>query len=367
MRICLIIGTRPEAIKMAPIALVAKDLGSIDCHICFTGQHAEMARTALSVFGLQANSDLNVMIPGQSLSTLTANLVQKLDGFFAENQFDVVLVQGDTTSAFVAGLVGFYHRIPVGHIEAGLRTGNLQSPFPEEANRSLIGRLANWHFAPTLNSSANLRTEGVPEGSIFVTGNTVVDAVEWLGNRESFRYSKGKKFDFLDRNSPVVFVTQHRRENHGDPLQHVCQALIELADNFSSSQFVFPVHPNPAVKEVIHESLGQLKNVFLLDPIDFDDSIYLQSISSLIITDSGGIQEEAPSFGVPVLVTREHTERMEGVESGCAMLVGTDQGKIVENATSVLSAGGKRDADISNPYGDGAAAKKILEILETVV
>ena len=365
MKLMFVFGTRPEVIKLAPVIQEAqRHTDNIELLICSTGQHREMLDQAMSVFGITPDIELAVMQDGQTLSALTARLIDSLTATFVEHQPDAVIVQGDTTTAFAAALTAFYLQIPVAHVEAGLRTGVMDSPFPEEFNRVSIGRIAHWHFAPTHLAATNLLNEGVQNVQVFVTGNTIVDAIETIRSRwhaqkdtEGFpEYFPGKK---------TVLVTTHRRENFGLGLKQICTALSLLCKAHPELGFVFPVHLNPEVRKVIFDALAGLENIKLIEPVDFETSLYLQSQACLIITDSGGIQEEAPSFAVPVVVMREYTERSEGVTAGFATLTGTDTLAIVNAAENYL-----QDAEIknklinrANPYGDGKASERVLAVL----
>lgn len=365
MKIMVVLGTRPEAIKLAPVIREAqRHIEKIELTVCSTGQHREMLEQALAVFGITPDIELAVMQQDQTLAGLTARLLEHLDSVFRQHRPDCVIVQGDTTTAFAATLTAFYQQLPVAHVEAGLRTGDLRSPFPEELNRIMIGRMARRHFAPTHTAKQNLLHERIAQDAILVTGNTVVDAIgllqqQWQRNDERFKHLD------LFPGQRQVLITAHRRENFGSGLQQICSALRTLCTKYSDVGFVFPVHLNPQVRSVVYAMLGSLPNLKLLDPVDFHESLYLQSRSSLIITDSGGIQEEAPSFGVPVVVMREHTERSEGIEAGFATLAGTDTDAIVAAGERYLNDHEIRNrlVDRSNPYGDGRAANRIIRSL----
>ena len=365
MKLMFVFGTRPEVIKLAPVIQEAqRHTDNIELLVCSTGQHRQMLDQAMSVFSITPDIELAVMQDGQTLSALTARLIDSLTATFVEHQPDAIIVQGDTTTAFAAALTAFYLRISIAHVEAGLRTGVMDSPFPEEFNRVAIGRIAHWHFAPTQQAATNLLNEGVQNAQVFVTGNTVVDAIETIRSRwhaqkdtEGFpEYFPGKK---------TVLVTTHRRENFGLGLQQICAALSLLCKAHPELGFVFPVHLNPEVRKMIFDELAGLENIKLIEPVDFETNLYLQSQACLIITDSGGIQEEAPSFAVPVVVMREYTERGEGVTAGFATLTGTDTLAIVNAAENYL-----QDTEIknklinrANPYGDGKASERILAAL----
>lgn len=365
MKLLISFGTRPEVIKLAPVVAEARRrAGQIDLVVCSTGQHRQMLDQALDAFKIKPDIDLALMREAQALSTLVAEIITRLSEVLTAHRPDVVLVQGDTASAFAAALAAFYCRIPVGHVEAGLRTGDLGSPFPEELNRVLIARIARWHFAPTTVAATNLLRENVNTSTIHVTGNTVVDAIDFIR-----RQWVGGALDAYSRSffpgRELVLVTTHRRENHGPALLNICEAVRSLSRNHPDLGFVVPVHLNPEVRGVVFRELHGLPNLFLTDPVDFETSLYLQSRSRLIITDSGGIQEEAPSFAVPCVVIREHTERSEGVGSGFASLAGTEVKSIVRAAETYLTNPTiKMDlARHPNPYGDGLASRRIMDVL----
>nr|WP_034607060.1 UDP-N-acetylglucosamine 2-epimerase (non-hydrolyzing) [Chitinimonas koreensis] len=362
----MIFGTRPEAIKMAPVYRELQALTGLEVRLCVTAQHRQMLDQVLRLFDLEPDYDLDLMQPGQTLSQLTCNILSKLDPVLAEWRPDWVLVHGDTTTTMAASLAAFYQRIPVAHIEAGLRTGDLSAPWPEELNRVLTGRMARIHFAPTETARASLLREGVPDCQIRVTGNSVIDALLTIVRRIDtdavLRAQLESKFDFLDPTAKMILVTGHRRENFGQGFQDICTALRALAAE-PGVQIVYPVHLNPNVKGPVHELLDGLPNVLLIEPQDYLPFVYLMNRAYLILTDSGGIQEEAPSLGKPVLVMRDTTERPEAVEAGTVVLVGTDSDRIVRHARRLLSdpVEYKRMALAHNPYGDGKAATSIAE------
>lgn len=367
-KICCIFGTRPEAIKMAPVVRELKKRPDVDCRVCVTAQHREMLDQVLQVFGIVPDEDLNIMNPNQSLGELTARLVGKLDAYLASEKPDAVLVQGDTTTVLAGALAAFYHKIPIGHVEAGLRTGNLYSPWPEEANRVLTTRLARWHFAPTEKSKSNLLKEGVPGENIFVTGNTVIDALHWA--REIVRERKpdipGLPVEVLQGQEKLVLITGHRRENFGEGFEQICRAIAQCAADFPNVHFVYPVHLNPHVQEPVSRILGHLvgKNVHLIKPLGYLEFVALMSRATFVLTDSGGVQEEAPSIGKPVLVMRDTTERPEAVEAGGVRLVGADAAKICAGVRELLTddAVFAAMAQARSPYGDGHAAERIAGI-----
>ncbi len=377
MRVSLIFGTRPEAIKLCPLVLALRDHADFTPHVCVTAQHREMLDQVLDVFGVVPDVDLNLMRPGQTLAGLTARAVEGIDGYLAEQRPEIVLVQGDTTTVFAAALAAFYHRIPVGHVEAGLRTGNLFSPYPEEMNRVLTSRLAHLHFAPTKWSSANLLSEGIAEGQVVITGNTVVDAL--MIAVERIKNNPPVIADLPDALQPsvcgsdaarVVLITGHRRENFGDGFEDICSAIAELAERFRDVHFVYPVHLNPNVQEPVGRILAKTSNnnIHLIKPLPYLEFVAMMHRSYLILTDSGGVQEEAPSLGKPVLVMRDTTERPEGLEAGTVCLVGTDKAKIITSVADLLTDTGvyEKMSHATNPYGDGRACERIIESLGNV-
>ncbi len=362
--IALVFGTRPEAIKLAPLVLALRDDPDLRPVVCVTAQHREMLDQVLAIFGIAPDADLDLMRPDQTLAGLTARAVAGIDAWLADARPDLVLVQGDTTTVFCAALAAFYRGIPVGHVEAGLRTGNLHSPFPEEANRVLTSRLADLHFAPTAGARDHLLREGVPAERIFVTGNTVIDALHLVIEqvRRDPPPVPGLDERELRGDRPLVLVTGHRRENFGPGFQRVCRALTRLADAFPDHLFVYPVHLNPNVQRPVHAILSGRDNVLLIDPLPYLPFVRLMDRATLILTDSGGVQEEAPGLGKPVLVTRETTERPEAVTAGTVKLVGTDEERIVAEATRLLTdpEAYAAMARAVNPYGDGKATGRIV-------
>ena len=370
MKVLTVFGTRPEAIKMAPLVhALAKD-PHFEAKVCVTAQHREMLDQVLNLFSIVPDYDLNIMSPGQGLTEITCRILQGLKPVLESFKPDVVLVHGDTTTTAAASLAAFYQRIPVGHVEAGLRTGDLYSPWPEEANRTLTGHLAMYHFAPTENSRQNLLRENLPDSRIFVTGNTVIDALFWVRDRvmndEALRTELSERYPFLSNDKKVILVTGHRRESFGQGFEKICHALAEIAATNPDVQIVYPVHLNPNVSEPVNRILGHIDNVMLIDPQDYLPFVWLMNHAWLILTDSGGIQEEAPALGKPVLVMRETTERPEAVDAGTVRLVGTDSRRIVDEVTRLL-----RDEDeyqrmsrAHNPYGDGRACERILLALK---
>ena len=371
-KILLVFGTRPEAIKMAPLAKALQADPRFQVNICLTAQHREMLDQVMAIFELRAEYDLDVMTPQQTLPGLTADVMQGLSRVFAQAKPDLVLVHGDTTTSFVASLAAFYQKIPVGHVEAGLRTGDMMAPWPEEANRRLTGVLAEWHFAPTETARQNLLNENIPATRIWVTGNTVIDAL--LMVRERITQSRDlsqqlrDRLGLIDDQRRMILVTGHRRENIGEPFRQVMLALKQIAEQHEDVQIVFPVHLNPAVREPVDEILGGIENINLVKPQDYLTFVYLLMQADLVITDSGGVQEEAPSLGKPVLVTRALTERPEALEAGTVKLVGTEGGAIVDAANVLLSddAAYRAMSRAMNPYGDGKACARIIKCLETL-
>ena len=359
MKVLCVMGTRPEAIKMAPVILALKKEPWANVRVLATAQHRHMLDQVNDFFGIAPDIDLNIMRPNQALTTLTARLLLELDGVLQAEKPDAVLVQGDTTTVMTVALACFYHRIPIGHVEGGLRTWDIQNPFPEEANRVIAGKFARWHFAPTDGSRQNLLKEGVPDKDIIVTGNTVIDALLMTAANDL-------TLDVpLDPAKRLVLVTSHRRENFGEPFRNICRALRTLAQNNPELQFLYPVHPNPNVKDVAYEFLGELPNFQLCEPLDYAPFIAAMKRAYIILTDSGGVQEEAPALGKPVLVLRDETERPEAVDQGVVKLVGPNYESIVKEAQRLLD---DDDAYRSmargvSPYGDGRAAERIVKVL----
>lgn len=364
-RILLTFGTRPEAIKMAPVVNALKANLDLDVKIAVTGQHRQMLDQILQLFAIEPDFDLNVMRPDQTLPTLTSAVLEGLTEVLKAWRPDLMLVHGDTTTTSAATLAAFYERINVAHVEAGLRTGNLMSPWPEEANRKITGALASLHFAPTESARTNLLKENIPDDKIFVTGNTVVDALFSVlegFRRQPERVSEiDRQFDFLDDERRMVLITGHRRENFGKGFQDLCQAIAALAHSFPDVDFVYPVHLNPNVQKPVNEILSGMPNVHLRAPFSYEPFVRLIDRCSIVLTDSGGIQEEAPSLGKPVLVTRDTTERPEAVEAGTVKLVGTNPDAIISNMTTLLTDHEAYTAisNAHNPYGDGKAAPRI--------
>ena len=369
IKICIIFGTRPEAIKLCPVVVALKSDPAFDCKVCVTGQHREMLQQVLDMFGIVPDKDLALMRPNQTLGGLTSRAIAAIDDYLVKEKPDIVMVQGDTTTVLAGALAAFYHHIPLAHVEAGLRTWNMNSPWPEEANRVLTTRLAKWHFCPTANNRDNLLKEGISERDIFVTGNTVIDAL--MMAREKVHATPpeidGLPSDLLGSGDRMVLVTGHRRENFGEGFENICTAIANLAANFPSVQFVYPVHLNPNVREPVSRILGSnnVENVHLIAPQPYLPFVALMDRSYLILTDSGGVQEEAPSLGKPVLVMRDTTERPEAVTAGTVKIVGTSR-EAIESNTSILLTDSTTYAKMAtavNPYGDGRAVERIIEVL----
>lgn len=369
-KVLLVFGTRPEAIKMAPLALQLKQQeGSFETKVCVTGQHRQMLDQVLELFNLTPDFDLNLMKPGQTLSDITSGVLKGLEQVFAEWMPDVVLVHGDTATTFAASLAAYYHKISVGHVEAGLRTGDIYSPWPEEANRKLTGALTTYHFAPTQSSYNNLIKENIDPKNITITGNTVIDAL--LAVKEKVETDRAviaqfeQQFDFLDPTKKLILVTGHRRENFGQGFLNICTALANISKQYPDVQIVYPVHLNPNVQKPVNELLAGISNIYLIAPQDYLPFVYLMNRSYLILTDSGGIQEEAPSLGKPVLVMRDTTERPEAVEAGTVKLVGTDAALIQQSVIELLENTDlyQTMAAAHNPYGDGTASQQIIRAL----
>ncbi len=367
-RIMLVFGTRPEAIKMAPLVQALDRHPDCQPIVCVTAQHREMLDQILALFSLRPDYDLNLMRPGQSLGGLSARILEQLTPVLTESQPDAVLVQGDTSTTFCAALAAFYQQIPIGHVEAGLRTGDLRAPFPEEMNRVLTTRLATWHFAPTERNRQALLAENVNPANVFVTGNSVIDALLQVRDRIEAGDASPETQSVLQQHSDgYILVTGHRRESFGLGFESICGAIRTIAQRHPDQQIVYPVHLNPNVQEPVHRILGSLSNVRLISPLGYEPFVALMSRARFILTDSGGVQEEAPSLGKPVLVMRDKTERTEGLDGG-VRLVGTDPQKIVAECERLLTDTDhyRRMADASNPYGDGRTAEQIVELLATL-
>lgn len=380
-KVLLVFGTRPEAIKMAPLVKELQKKNNIETIVCVTGQHRQMLDQVLQLFEIAPDYDLNIMQQGQDLYDVTSRVLVGMRDVLKESKPDIVLVHGDTTTSTAAALAAFYQQIPVGHIEAGLRTHNIYSPWPEEMNRQITGRIASYNFAPTPLSKANLLKEAVEEKSIIVTGNTVIDALYWVVDKIKEDESLSKKLkkllalagydeSRLEQNKRMVLITGHRRENFGEGFINMCSAIKELANKYPNVDFVYPMHLNPNVRKPIHQVFGEnlenLGNIFFIEPLEYLSFVYLMEKSSIVLTDSGGIQEEAPGLGKPVLVMRDTTERPEALEAGTVKLVGTDYDKIVDGVSRLLddSAYYEQMSRAINPYGDGKACLRIVETLK---
>lgn len=368
MKILTVFGTRPEAIKMAPLVKALAKANGIQAEVCVTAQHRQMLDQVLELFDIRPDYDLNVMKAGQDLTDITSNILLGMRDVLKQKKFDLLLVHGDTTTTMAASLAAFYEKVGVGHVEAGLRTGDMYAPWPEEMNRSLVGRMASLHFAPTQRARHSLLREGVDDGAIYVTGNTVIDALQLVMDKlqsdKDLAGSMSERFRFLDPAKRLVLVTGHRRENFGDGFERMCSALRTLSAR-KDIQIVYPVHLNPSVQEPVRRILGGLDNVFLIEPQDYLPFVYLMSRAYLIVTDSGGVQEEAPSLGKPVLVMRDTTERPEAVEAGTVKLVSTDIDRITTGVVTLLDdqSAYQAMARALNPYGDGKASARILEAI----
>ncbi|WP_395747336.1 non-hydrolyzing UDP-N-acetylglucosamine 2-epimerase [Prosthecobacter sp.] len=364
MKVLCVFGTRPEAIKLAPVILALQAAPDVVCRVCFSGQHREMGVKALAAFGLQPDVELETMVPGQSLASLTARLLTSLDALYEQEQPDWVVVQGDTTTAMCGALAAFYRKIRVAHVEAGLRTQDRFSPFPEEINRVFISRITDLHFPPTQAAAENLRREGIGDESSVVTGNTVVDAVLWMKDKLPEMPPEGLQLE-MPEGARLVLVTCHRRESFGQPIENICDALLALTERFEDIHIVFPVHPNPVVRQMVLARLAGRSQISLVEPLDYQPLLWCMKKSVLILTDSGGIQEEGPSFGKPILILRTTTERPEAVAAGCAEIVGTDVQRILERASHYLEdeAHSQRLAGCESPFGDGRAGEAIARAL----
>lgn len=368
-KILLVFGTRPEAIKMAPLVHSLSLETSCRVKVCVTGQHDEMLKNVLDLFEITADYNLNVMHDAAGLHDLLTLIIQRVAKIIEEFRPDIIVVHGDTTSTLAAALAAYYSQVDVAHVEAGLRTNNIYSPWPEEGNRVLVSKVSNLHFAPTTQAQDKLLKEGIDPKAIFVTGNTVIDALkmvlEKINNSPTILTELNEKFATYLANEKVVLITAHRRENFGKGFESICGALAELARKFQNVNFVFPVHLNPTVRNPVHHILGNIPNIFLIEPVQYNEFVYLMKASDLILTDSGGIQEEAPSLGTPVLVMRDRTERPEAVTAGTVKIVGSDKARIVKEVTQLFT-NEKLYTEMrvaKNPYGDGNAAEIITKCI----
>ncbi len=370
-KLLLVFGTRPEAIKMAPLVKLLINNPAFDTRVCVTAQHREMLDQVLELFEIQPDFDLNLMKAGQSLSDITCSVLKGLESVFSDFLPDRVLVHGDTTTTLASSLAAYYHKIPVAHVEAGLRTGNIYSPWPEEINRKLTGAITDLHFAPTEKSSHNLLAEGCSGEQVHITGNTVIDALLYVNQKiesdQSLRQSLAAQFDYLDADKKLILVTGHRRESFGEGFENICKGLARLAER-DDVQILYPVHLNPNVQEPVKRILAGNDNVLLIPPQDYLPFVYLMGRAYLILTDSGGIQEEAPSLGKPVLVMRDTTERPEAVDAGTVMLVGSSFERILTETNRLLDDAEcyRRMSVAHNPYGDGMACQRIVRVLESL-
>lgn len=368
-KVLTIVGTRPEAIKLAPVIMqLGQRSSQFVSKVCGTAQHRTMMDQVLETFDIKLDYDLDIMLPGQSLAQVTSRAIEGLDRVVKDMKPDWILVQGDTTTAFCGALVAFYNMVKIGHLEAGLRTDNKFSPFPEEVNRRLVSRLADYHFAPTDNARKALLKEDIDPSSIFVTGNTVIDALLWMRSRVHEK-NMGLSPSLIKELSKrtMVLVTGHRRESFGEGFENICAAIREVADMLSDAIFIYPVHLNPNVRQPVNKILGGHKRIHLIEPLAYPAFVWLMDRATIVLTDSGGVQEEAPSLGKPVLVMRETTERPEGIKAGNARMVGTSKDNIVKALVDLLQHPQKREAmtKVNNPYGDGKASERIVDILQS--
>lgn len=369
-KISVVFGTRPEAIKLCPLIRYLRMQAEFLVDVCVTAQHREMLDQVLEVFEVVPDTDLNLMRSDQTLASFTSRAIETIDGYMKQAKPDLVMIQGDTTTVLSTALAAFYNRVPVGHVEAGLRTGSRYSPFPEEINRRLASHISEYHFAPTENSRRNLLNEGIADDRIFITGNTVIDAlyfaVEKIGGKPPDIPGLPKKITEGALPCTMVLITGHRRENFGEPFKQICQAISTLSDLFPDAEFVYPVHLNPNVRNPVFEILSGRDNVHLIEPLDYLSFVALMNRSTLVLTDSGGIQEEAPSLGKPVLVMRDTTERPEAVAAGTVKLTGADRDAIIESVTTLLTdeCAYRSMAHAANPYGDGTACRRIVSAMK---
>ena len=369
-KILVVFGTRPEAIKMAPLVLTLKSDPNFDVRVCVTGQHRQMLDQVLALFRIEPEYDLDIMQPGQDLYDVTAAVLKGLKPVLSDFMPDVVLVHGDTSTTLATSLAAYYQQIDVGHVEAGLRTGNIYSPWPEEINRRVAGVIARYHFAPTKISRQNLLLENVSDTGITVTGNTVIDALIWVAGKldadKQLSLELAHRFAFLDDDKRLLLVTGHRRESFGEGFERICEALLQLAIQYPDLQIIYPVHLNPNVQKPVRQLLGEKPNIYLIDPLDYLPFVYLMKRAFIIITDSGGVQEEAPSLGKPVLVMRDTTERPEAVAAGTVKLVGTDSRRIIQETARLIDDQQyyEQMSKAHNPYGDGKACERIAAVLK---
>lgn len=364
MKIMTVFGTRPEGIKMAPIIKELEKREGIESVICITAQHRQMLDPVLNIFNIKPDYDLNIFKPGQTLTEITTRALEGLEEVITKENPDVLLVQGDTTTVFAGALAAFYQKVKIGHVEAGLRSGNLYSPYPEEANRRLAGLLANFHFAPTERNRQNLLKEDYPDEKIFITGNTVIDALKYV-IKEDYIFDIDLLNNLDYENKRVILITSHRSENIGKPMENIFTAIKDIMEKYEDVELVFPMHLNPKVREIANKVLTNNDRIHLIEPLDYAPMANLMAKAHLIVTDSGGLQEEGPTFGKPVLVVREETERPEGIEAGTAKLVGTKYENVFNELNLLLSNESEYNkmANAVNPYGDGKASERIVDIL----
>lgn len=369
MKVMIVFGTRPEAIKLVSVIKEFEKYPNIETIVCSTGQHKAMLDQVLSLFKINVKYDLDIMGSSTGLSSITSNILLKLEPILIAEKPDIILVHGDTATTLAASLAAFYQQIPIGHVEAGLRTGNLLSPWPEEGNRKIVSAIANLHFAPTVSSKNNLLKESIIDENIYVTGNTVIDSLllaKTYISSSDVSQKLQEEFKFLEKYEKIILITGHRRENFGFSFRNICEAIRILSEEFPNIGFVYPVHLNPNIRQPAISILGGKDNIYLIEPLSYDSFIFLMDKSYLILTDSGGIQEEAPSLGKPVLVMRDTTERPEAIEAGTVLLVGTESASIIENTKTLLfdTELYNRMSEAHNPYGDGAAAQRICKIIQ---
>jgi len=364
IKVMTVFGTRPEGIKMAPIIKTMENVPEIESIICVTAQHRQMLDQVLNLFKIDPDYDLNIFKPGQTLTDITIGALKGLESVIMEVNPDILLVQGDTTTVFAGALAAFYQKVKIGHVEAGLRSGNMYSPYPEEANRKLTGVLADFHFAPTETNKRNLLREGYPEDRIFITGNTVIDALKYAV-KEDYRFENPLLNSIDYKKERIILMTSHRRENIGRPMESIFSAVNDIVKKYDDVSVVFPIHLNPKVRGIAYRVFDGNDKVHLIEPLDYEPFTNLMAKSHIVVTDSGGLQEEAPSLGKPVLVVREETERPEGIEAGTARLVGTDYQNIYSNLDRLLSDQKEyqKMANAVNPYGDGKASERIVDII----
>jgi UDP-N-acetylglucosamine 2-epimerase (non-hydrolysing) len=365
IKVLVVFGTRPEAVKMAPVVkALRKNVEYFDSRICVTAQHRDMLDQVLRIFDIKPDYDLDIFEDGQTLTQITCRALTGLEEVIKDFKPSIILVQGDTTTVFAGALAAFYHQVKIGHVEAGLRSGNIYSPYPEEANRMMTGVITDFHFAPTETAKSNLLREGYEENKIFVTGNTSIDALSWVID-ENYRF-ENEIINNIDFNKKIILLTAHRRENIGKPMENIFSALKEITENNNDVEVIYPMHLNPRVREIAYNILGGMKNVHLIEPLDYLPFTNLMNKCYLVVTDSGGIQEEAPSLGKPVLVVRRETERPEGIEAGTAKLVGTNKDNIYKEIDLLINNQEeyRKMANAVNPYGDGKAAYYIIEAIK---